>query len=234
MSKRDYRILIGASGWQYPSWSNEVFYPDDLPEDWYLSFYANEFPIVLVPESQWDNSASIKAFVEEINEQATAGFQCLLESTWQEGNNIYQRICGLASINSFISGLLLSVEIEQLESLALSAEFIRLTAVVDICIDLKGADTVDVSKQVITFCDKHNISLCWEGDGMVVVPNASRLWVARCNCEGEQNATMQQLKVLIAEQLKREVQTRKHVIIVDGSPPKIEAIRNAMVMLDLM
>lgn len=37
------RILIGTSGWTYPSWRG-VFYPEDLPSRRYLEFYAREFP----------------------------------------------------------------------------------------------------------------------------------------------------------------------------------------------
>jgi uncharacterized protein YecE (DUF72 family) len=37
------RILIGTSGWTYPSWRGP-FYPEDLPSRQYLEFYAREFP----------------------------------------------------------------------------------------------------------------------------------------------------------------------------------------------
>ncbi len=41
-------LLIGARGWDHESWVGE-FYPDDLPPDWRLSYYANAFRAVLVP-----------------------------------------------------------------------------------------------------------------------------------------------------------------------------------------
>lgn len=37
------KILIGTSGWAYPSWRG-TFYPEDLPSRRYLEFYASEFP----------------------------------------------------------------------------------------------------------------------------------------------------------------------------------------------
>lgn len=37
------RILIGTSGWTYPSWKG-TFYPEDLPSARFLEFYAQEFP----------------------------------------------------------------------------------------------------------------------------------------------------------------------------------------------
>ena len=43
------RILIGASGWLHSGWQ-EQFYPEDLPQDWQLAYYGNEFPVVLIRE----------------------------------------------------------------------------------------------------------------------------------------------------------------------------------------
>jgi len=45
-------IVVGARGWLHPSWEMQ-FYPDDLPTDWKLGYYANEYRCVLVPAEQW-------------------------------------------------------------------------------------------------------------------------------------------------------------------------------------
>lgn len=45
-------IQLGAYGWMHAQW-NDVFYPEDLPLDWQLSYYSNEFNTVLVPASYW-------------------------------------------------------------------------------------------------------------------------------------------------------------------------------------
>ena len=45
-------IKVGSYGWQSASLL-QSFYPPDLPEDWRLSFYANEFSSVLVPADVW-------------------------------------------------------------------------------------------------------------------------------------------------------------------------------------
>jgi hypothetical protein len=47
------RILFGSAGWDHADWQGP-FYPDDLPVDWRLSYYANEFSVVLVPLSVWN------------------------------------------------------------------------------------------------------------------------------------------------------------------------------------
>lgn len=41
-------VLVGSRGWEHQAWSGP-FYPDDLPQDWRLTYYANAFRSVLVP-----------------------------------------------------------------------------------------------------------------------------------------------------------------------------------------
>ena len=50
-----YRLIVGARGWDHSAW-NGAFYPEDLPEDWRLSYYSNEFRGVLLPESVWQTA----------------------------------------------------------------------------------------------------------------------------------------------------------------------------------
>ena len=38
-------VLIGTSGWNYPHWKG-AFYPDDLPDDQWLGWYAERFDTV--------------------------------------------------------------------------------------------------------------------------------------------------------------------------------------------
>jgi len=45
-------IRVGACGWDQRHWQGN-FFPDDLPDDWRLAYYANEFSAVLVPENEW-------------------------------------------------------------------------------------------------------------------------------------------------------------------------------------
>lgn len=45
-------INLGAYGWKHTGWKGS-FYPDDLPEDWQLTYYSNVFSSVLVPVEYW-------------------------------------------------------------------------------------------------------------------------------------------------------------------------------------
>ena len=51
MEKHQIVIDIAAYGWEGESWQG--FYPADLPEDWRLDFYSNEFRSVVVPLDMW-------------------------------------------------------------------------------------------------------------------------------------------------------------------------------------
>lgn len=64
----DKTIRVGACDWQHTRWQG-VFYPDDLPEDWRLSYYANEFSCVLVPENRWRaEDAQLSEWADEVSD----------------------------------------------------------------------------------------------------------------------------------------------------------------------
>lgn len=46
------RTYLAAEGWNHDPWQGD-FYPDDLPIDWRLSYYFNEFRAVAVPAGEW-------------------------------------------------------------------------------------------------------------------------------------------------------------------------------------
>jgi len=61
-------IRVGVCGWDHEHWLG-TFYPDDLPEDWRLSYYANEFSTVLVEEDMWRSKLSeLDEWADEVSE----------------------------------------------------------------------------------------------------------------------------------------------------------------------
>ena len=50
-------VLVGASGWQQPAWRGGL-YPDDLPDDWLLSYYNTQFQAVYLPATVWQGASS--------------------------------------------------------------------------------------------------------------------------------------------------------------------------------
>lgn len=69
-------IKLGAYGWSHAHWL-ETFYPADLPEDWQLTYYSNEFNCVLVPADYWRPGQ--KPDIEDWLDNVHPGFQFLVE-----------------------------------------------------------------------------------------------------------------------------------------------------------
>jgi len=45
-------IVVGARGWRHPAWQQD-YYPEDIPEEWRLGFYGNEFNTLILPWADW-------------------------------------------------------------------------------------------------------------------------------------------------------------------------------------
>ena len=60
-------MLIGSVGWRHRHWQDS-FYPDTLPEDWWLTYYSNEFGCVLVPVAQLGQT-TIAAWRDDTHER---------------------------------------------------------------------------------------------------------------------------------------------------------------------
>jgi len=66
---KESHTILGARGWQRPDWTG-TYYPDDLPPEWRLAFYANDFTGVLVPASDWRDLPldAVAAWKDEVPE----------------------------------------------------------------------------------------------------------------------------------------------------------------------
>jgi len=58
-------VVVGARGWLHQSWL-ESYYPEDIPDEWRLGYYGNEFNTVLVPWEQWQ--VSVEALEEGLDD----------------------------------------------------------------------------------------------------------------------------------------------------------------------
>jgi len=60
-------VLVGALDWQEDLWV-ATFYPDDLPEDWRLTYYANEFSTTVIDMAGLQDSASSDELAEQVSD----------------------------------------------------------------------------------------------------------------------------------------------------------------------
>ncbi|SIO02148.1 hypothetical protein SAMN05443662_1178 [Sulfurivirga caldicuralii] len=84
-------IEVGARGW-----ACQDYYPEDLPEEWQLDYYANAFSALLVPQAQWASWGvdGWEAFAESADTLRWIGFE------WLGGDaSIHERLlAGLAQL----------------------------------------------------------------------------------------------------------------------------------------
>jgi uncharacterized protein YecE (DUF72 family) len=73
----DYIVYVGAVGWRHEAWQGD-FYPEEMPEDWQLSFYNTQFRCVYLPFDLWRN-ATDEAVAHWLYD-TQAGFRFVLEA----------------------------------------------------------------------------------------------------------------------------------------------------------
>ena len=76
-------LVVGAYGWQHAAWE-AAYYPDDMPEEWRLAYYANEFGCVVLPAEQWQ--AVDRETIEQWLSEMAEDFLLFLELPAQAGN----------------------------------------------------------------------------------------------------------------------------------------------------
>ncbi|MGM0678311.1 MAG: hypothetical protein ACQESY_00395 [Pseudomonadota bacterium] len=67
MTEQTHRLLIGSCGWQHEDWQDS-YYPADLPPDWRLGYYSNEFPLAVITERERTLERDIPAEMEACRE----------------------------------------------------------------------------------------------------------------------------------------------------------------------
>ena len=75
------RVRIGTIGWLFDSW-NGSYYPEDIPQEWKLGYYANDLTAVVVPETLWKQAdpEQLEEMVEDVHEDF--GFYFQIEAHW--------------------------------------------------------------------------------------------------------------------------------------------------------
>ncbi len=75
--KNYYLVCSGALDWDHPAWRG-MFYPQDLPDDWMLSYYNTHFQTVYLPFNVWQ-AATASNWSQWLHE-TQENFVFLLES----------------------------------------------------------------------------------------------------------------------------------------------------------
>lgn len=238
MSVETHRVLMGACGWNHQAWLND-FYSDDLPEDWRLGFYSNEFPVIYVPAADWldvINSDAMDSDSEDLSEwteDVADSFRFILEipaDILENEERFTAALDKVKKLGDFCLGLVLQLNPSICNDSDLFQQCIdRAIAIAPICIDRQGNILSDELQKVLV---NRNISEVWDGKS-IETESCKRGSLAISHISSDE-LNMAALRKVIEHCLTTSNEERISVLCIDGNPPSLELLRNADVILNLL
>jgi uncharacterized protein YecE (DUF72 family) len=174
-------IFIGARGWN----GTGEFYPDILPDDWRLSFYATYLRAVLVPAETWEqaDTAQAQAWLEDTYEE----FRFVLEVPWA-GFDVARPA---EVLRSRLAGWLLRVPADATPT-QVTAPLQALAAIAPVCVDLPAsADTPDMRACLA----QSRAGICWHAETQAA-PVPGGKWMVTLSSTQEPRAQRRILEAL--------------------------------------
>jgi hypothetical protein len=236
--ENDYRIRFGTVGWQHPQWQQD-YYPEELPQDWWLPFYSNEFPVVAVPAATWsdDPAAQINEWLENSDDH----FRFIFEWQWQHGNDLREFCQRLAPLQDRSLGVLLQIAWpargQQAELVSSLAEVSSSTT---LCLEMMNEDytlaltSLEANDAELTaLLNAAQANCCWHGEETAseLFFQARKLAVTKIT---DPAITPQQLRQVL-ETCSAQIQFHDAMVMLfDGQPPPLNKVQQAMVMLELL
>jgi hypothetical protein len=231
MANTHNEIVVSARGWSHSSWDG-IFYPDDLPEDWRLSYYSNEFSAVVVPASDWVDLDTVE--IERWTEDVPEEFLFYLEvedplTDWEKTTEV------IKPLGSQLGGFLLRpMEVDP--GLAMvSSNITGASQLAPVSVLLPEGRELDANGKKIL--KQYGVQCSWnvgEGKpGWVGSDYDSQLVVA-C-VAGNKNFTARQWRETIETSMNKTIEKNQTILmVVDSENPKINDLRTAMMIGELM
>ena len=228
MSVETHRVLMGACGWNHKTWLND-FYSEDLPEDWQLGFYSNEFPVVYVPAADWINVADLSEWTEDVSNS----FRFILEISGDVLNDEMRFSAALEKVKTlddFCLGLVFQLTPSICNDTNLFKQRVDLAqALAPVCVEKHGIKLTNEFNEILL---KQNISEVWDGEPCKN-EKFKRGSLAISHISGDE-LDMAGLRKVIEHSLSVSSENCISVLCLDGDPPSVEKLRNADVILNLL
>ncbi|MGD8711397.1 MAG: hypothetical protein PVG50_01030 [Thiohalophilus sp.] len=223
MTGHSHRILIGSLGWQFDDWQDS-FYPEDLPLEWRLGYYSNEFPLAVITDKERQDETELLESLDDCREDILL---LLSVAITQPDDSASGLACRLARQFPRQAGLLLQVDPSViadpdawLERVAIECEELPL------CI----LPLAPLNEQWRAALQSRKIGWGWnehtDSDGLGVGPLAIM--------QVEQGATPRELRERLEAGLAVSDEQRHVGLMFTGEPPSIEAMRQARTLDELM
>lgn len=231
MRLSSHRIFIGSAGWQHDAWQGN-FYPEDLPEDWRLGYYANEFPVVLLTEADRRALDDIASLPEACRE----GFIFVIEADLsasaldveQAISLLQDRDTDARTLQAHCAGLLIAMSEAQLQDQQFIPQVFKRA-------HLSSACCIDTQSQPLPEALQNwrvdrQPAWCWQAGlskailqsgpwSMLVVPP---------------HTDLRQLRDYVETALSVSSPQRDVFILFRGDPPAIELMRQAQTIEQLL
>lgn len=228
MSVETHRVLMGACGWNHQAWLND-FYSEDLPEDWQLGFYSNEFPVVYVPAADWLDVTDLSEWTEDVSDS----FRFILEISGEVLNDELRFSAALEKVKTlddFCLGLVFQLTPSICNNTDLFQQRVDLAqAIAPVCVEMRGITLTDELNSILL---KQNISEVWDGESDEK-ENFKRGSLAISHVSGDE-LDMASLRKVIEHCLSVSSEDCISVLCLDGAPPSLEMLRSADVILNLL
>lgn len=210
------QIELAAYGWQGAPWS--ALYPEDMPPEWRLDYYSNEFSSLVVPAADWG-----RASIDEASgwlAEAPPGFRFYWEIADAGGAS---RLLELVSRQAPPHG-------ERLGGWVFQAGLILEPAIFDAlasCLPGAAYGERPVSVQQAEQLAAQGITLCWQ-EGMKLNCRGRRL---RVLCI-PQPPDLRQLHQAVEEQ--RAAGVEQLLLVVEPDPKAQSTLRQLQTFLNLV
>lgn len=218
-----HRILIGAAGWLHDKWQ-EGFYPEDLPEDWYLGYYGNEFPVVSIREKEWQQG-DVEEWLEETDDVPL--FICELPlQAYNEGllEKAEQYLAAARQMAERCVGIICHVNhcvnISELKELLPACQAVAPTVLA----------MPDTPTEIQTLMVELAINPLWDNPESNH-NNDGNIYIAKLDSA---LVRLPELRTVMENLLAQQVEQKRLVVLIDGEQPDLEIIKQAKVMLDLL
>ena len=221
----EYQLLIGACGWDHADWQDQ-FYPDDLPEDWRLGYYSNEYRVVLIPADYWRRA---DFSIETLLDNSEAGLRFVIEmlsGDAEDSDALSRQLDSFDAFGDRCAGIVYRLDENDATAVAvLQARLQQCAAHFSTCVQF----THDADATLVDWCRQHGLGVVWNGQGEPLTP--STLNVARI---ADTVLSAKELRSIIETCLGWGESGKTTVLLFDGQPPSLEQMDNAGVILELL
>lgn len=220
-------LLVAAHGWSHAAWCGS-FYPDDLPEDWWLSFYSNEFRAVVVPAAEW--TAVDTLVVERWVEDTHGEFRFYLEVA--ELMPDWDGFAARAGIlGAQLGGILLCPPELDIDLAFIASDLEAAVALAPVSLSLPGP--MELSREGKDLLRRHAVELRWDVATVIEPPPRCGSGLAVARVASTMAYAPRQWREIIEACLRPGVADTA-LVVIEGEAPEIESLRAATMIGDML